>query len=186
MSTATPLVFRASVAQRSLTGLLFAGSWIVGIRLLVLLIQNLPRMHAALKLAQASAEPTTLMWVSLIASVTACLLGGLLLVLSLTAMLVVEGTQVMVDELGIAVECLAVPRRFARWLGAGRLNWKEIRTLEKHRFFFVLRSGGEEASPEDSIKAANRPPALRFLLVDELERLILTILERSPNLHFEE
>jgi hypothetical protein len=27
-----------------------------------------------------------------------------------------------------------------------------------------------------------RPPVLRFLLVDELERLILTIIERSPNL----
>jgi hypothetical protein len=187
MSTATPLVFRPSLAQRSLTGLLFAGSWIVGIRLLVLLIQNLPRMHAVLKLAQVSDEPTAMLWVSLIASVTACLLGGLLLVLSLTAMLLVEGTQVFVDEMGIAVESLAVPRRFARWLGAGRLTWKEIRTLEKHRLFFVLRSGGEEEDQETvSLKAANRPPVLRFLLVDELERLILMILERSPNLHFEE
>jgi aryl carrier-like protein len=97
MSTATPLVFRPSLAQRSVTGLLFAGSWIVGIRLMVLLVQNLPRMHAALKLAQVSEEPTVLLWVSLIASLTACLLGGFLLVLSLTAMLLVEGTQVFVD-----------------------------------------------------------------------------------------
>ena len=123
---------------------------------------------------------------SLLASVTACLLGGLLLVLSLTAMLLVEGTQVFVDEMGIAVECLAVPRRLARWLGAGRLAWKEIHSLEKHRLFFVLRSGGEKAPSETSLKAADRPPVLRFLLVDELERLILMILERSPNLRFEE
>ena len=186
MSTATPLVFRPSVAQRTLTGLLFAGSWIVGIRLLVLLIQNLPRMHAVLKLAQATNEPTAMLWVSLLASVTACLLGGLLLALSLTAMLLVEGTQVYVDEMGIAVESLAVPRRLARWLGAGRLGWKEIRTIEKHRLFFVLRSGGEKDPQGDSFQAVNRPPVLRFLLVDELERLILMILERSPNLHFEE
>jgi hypothetical protein len=186
MSTATPLVFRPSVAQRSVMGLLFAGSWIVGIRLLLLLIQNLPRMHAALKLAHVSDEPTTFLWVSLIASVTACVLGGFLLVLSLTAMLLVEGTQVLVDEMGISVEYLAVPRRFARWIGAGRLAWKEIHTLEKHRLFFVLHSGGEEEPGKASIRTASRPPVLRFMLVDELERLILTILERSPNLRFED
>jgi hypothetical protein len=186
MSTATPLIFRPSLAQRSLTGLLFAGSWIMGIRLLVLLIHNLPRMHAALRLAQVSEEPTLWLWVSLAASITACVLGGILLVLSLTAMLLVEGTQVFVDEMGIAVECLAVPRRFARWLGAGRLTWKEIHTLEKHRLFFELRSGGEDASNATSIRVANRPPVLRFLLVDELERLVLMILERSPNLRFKE
>jgi hypothetical protein len=184
MSTATPLVFRPSLAQRSLTGLLFAGSWIVGIRLLVLFLQNLPRMHAALKLAQVSEEPTLLIWVSLAAALAACVLGGLLLVLSLTAMLLVEGTQVFVDEMGIAVECLAVPRRFAQWLGAGRLTWKEIHTLEKHRLFFVLRSGGADEPGAITLKADR--PVLRFLLVDELERLILMILERSPNLHFEE
>jgi len=182
MSTATPLVFRPSLAQRSLTGLLFAGSWIVGIRLMVLFLHNLPRMYAALKLAQVSEEPTLLLWTSLAAAVTACILGGLLLVLSLTAMLLVEGTQVFVDEMGIAVECLAVPRKLARWLGAGRLAWKEIHTLEKHRLFFVLRG---EKSPDDTLPTAPLP-VLRFLLVDELERLILMILERSPNLRFEE
>ena len=186
MSTATPLVFRPSVAQRSVVGLLFAGSWVVGIRLLMLFIQNLPRMYGALKLAKASEEPTVWLWVSLVATITACLLGGILLVMSLTAMLLVEGTQVFVDEMGISVECLAVPRRLARWIGAGRLSWKEIHALEKHPLFFVLRSGGDTEEEETSIKAANRPPVLRFLLVDELERLVLMILERSPNLRFEE
>ena len=180
MSTATPLVFRPSVAQRSLTGLLFAGSWIVGIRLMMMFVQNLPRMQAALKLARASEESTFLLWVGLAVSVTACVLGGLLLVLSLIAMLLMEGTQVVVDELGISVECLSVPRRLARRLGAGRLSWKEVHTLEKHRLYFVLRGTREAAAVVD------KPPVLRFLLVDELERLILMILERSPNLSFEE
>ena len=75
MSTATPLVFRPSVSQRSLTGLLFAGSWIVGIRLMMMFVQNLPRMQAALKLAHASEGPTFLLWVGLAVSVTACILG---------------------------------------------------------------------------------------------------------------
>jgi hypothetical protein len=86
--------------------------------------------------------------------------------------------------MGIAVECLAVPRRFAQWLGAGRLTWKEIHSLEKHPLFFVLRSGGADDPSAITLKADR--PVLRFLLVDELERLILMILERSPNLHFEE
>ena len=181
MSTATPLVFRPSVAQRSLTGLLFVGSWIVGIRLMVAFLHSLPRLYVALKFAQAAGEPSVFIWVNLAASISACAVGGVLLVLSLTAMLLVEGTQVIIDELGITVESLAVPRRLARWLGTGRLSWKEIRTLEKHRLFFVLRGGGEDPAPQ-----AGKHPVVRFLLVDELERLVLMILERSPNLHFEE
>lgn len=182
MSTATPLVFRPSGAQRMLVGLLFAGSWVVGIRILVLLIQNLPRMRGALKLAQLASEPTLWLWISLGAAVAACLLGSLLLVLSLMALLLVEGTQVLVDEMGLAVEYLAVPRSIARRVGAGRVTWKEVRSLEKHRLFFVLRSGDPEDSNGDNLRANVRPPVLRFLLVDELERLILMIIERSPNL----
>jgi hypothetical protein len=143
-------------------------------------------MRATLKLAQASSEPTGLLWMGLVAALAACVLGGILLVLSLVAMLLVEGTQVLTDEMGIAVECLTVPRRLARWIGAGRLSWKEVRSIEKHRLFFVLRSGGEKPSAEPSIPEANRTAALRFLMVEELERLILLIIERSPNLHFEE
>jgi hypothetical protein len=74
----------------------------------------------------------------------------------------------------------------ARRLGAGRLSWKEINTLEKHRLFFVLRGTEGDGASRPSINASDKPVVLRFLLVDELERLILTILERSPNLRFEE
>lgn len=154
----------------------------MGVRILVLLIQGLPRMHAALKLAQVSSEPTLWLWIILTTAIAACLLGSILLVLSLTALLLVEGTQVLVDEMGIAVEYLAVPRPIARWIGAGRFTWKEVRSLEKHRLFFVLRSGDSEAPRHASLRVSIRPPALRFLLVDELERLILLIIERSPNL----
>ena len=91
-------------------------------------LHSLPRLYVALKFAQAAGEPSVFIWVNLAASISACAMGGVLLVLSLTAMLHVEGTQVIIDELGITVESLAVPRRLARWLGTGRLSWKEIRT----------------------------------------------------------
>jgi hypothetical protein len=102
--------------------------------------------------------------------------GSLLLVGTLLGLLMVEGSQVLVDELGIAVEHNALPAPLGRKLGAGRLAWKRITRLERSGPFFVLRGGGEPA-PDFP-----RDPVLRFLMVDELERLVLTILERSPNL----
>ena len=46
MSATSPLIFRPSVAQRTLSALLCAGSWLVGVRGLYLLINNLPRLLA--------------------------------------------------------------------------------------------------------------------------------------------
>ena len=183
MSTATPLVFRPSLAQRSLTGLLFAGSWIVGIRVLVQLVQSLPRMYGALKMAQATADPTTWLWISLIVAVAACALGGILMLLSALGLLLVEGTHVIVDEIGIVVDYSAVPGPLARWIGSGRLTWKEIQALDQNYPFFIVRGGTSADSQETNLRA---PATLRFLIVDELERLILLILERSPNLRFKE
>jgi hypothetical protein len=105
--------------------------------------------------------------------------GSLLLLATLLGVLMVEGSQVMVDELGLSVDHNALPAPLARRLGAGRLLWKHVTRLERSGPFFVLRGGGGEPG---SVK----DPTLRFLLVDELERLILTILERSPHLKHED
>ncbi len=112
----------------------------------------------------------------MIAAIGAVVAGSLLLLATLLGLLLVEGSQVLVDELGLAVEHNALPAPLARKLGAGRLLWKRIARLEHSGPFFVLRGGGEpgHAGPKD--------PTLRFLMVDQLERLILIILERSPNL----
>jgi hypothetical protein len=106
--------------------------------------------------------------------------GSVLLLGTLLGVLMVEGSQVMIDELGLSVEHNALPAPLARKFGAGRLLWKRISRLERSGPFFVLRGGGEPGrqSPKD--------PTLRFLMVDELERLVLTILERSPNLKHED
>ncbi|MCU0782523.1 MAG: hypothetical protein MUF81_00460, partial [Verrucomicrobia bacterium] len=138
MSTSTPLVFRPSLVHRTLAILLCAGSWVAGIHALVLLVQQLPRLMGAIQLAHLDKEPTWGLWVLLLASVLACLFGGLLLLLAALALVLIEGSQVVVDELGLVVEHNALPGPLARRLGAGRLGWKQITHVEKKRFVFVI------------------------------------------------
>lgn len=179
MSAGSPLVFRPSFAHRAMAMLLFAGSWLVGVRALAQILERLPVLRASLKVAEALGEPTWSFWIAVAAAIGAVVAGSLLLLATLLGVLMVEGSSVMVDELGLSVEHNALPAPLARRLGAGRLLWKHVSRLERSGPFFVLRGGGGESG---SVK----DPTLRFLLVDELERLILTILERSPNLKHED
>ena len=176
MSVGTPLVFRPSFAQRAMAMLLFAGSWMVGVRALAQIMERLPILRASLKVAESAGEPTWSFWIAVAAAFGAVVAGSLLLL----GVLMVEGSQVLVDELGLAVEHNALPAPLARKFGAGRLLWKQVSRLERSGPFFLLRGGGD---PGDG---GRKDPNLRILLVDELERLILTILERSPNLKQEE
>lgn len=159
--------------------LLFAGSWLAGIRALAQILERLPVLRASLKVAEALGEPTWSFWVAVGAAIGAMVVGSLLLLATLLGVLMVEGSSVMVDELGLAVEHNALPTALARRLGAGRLPWRHVSRLERSGPFFVLRGSCSEPS-------GLKDPTLRFLLVDELERLILTILERSPNLKHED
>jgi hypothetical protein len=181
MVTATPLVFRPSLAQRVLAGLLCVGSWLVGIRALAMLMEHLPRWMALIRLAQAQGEPTLLRWSVLVAAVAACLACGLALLMAVLAYVLIEGCQVLVDDLGLAVEYSTLPGAFARWFGAGRLSWKQVLAVEKHGWSFVLR-GNHLLTDQAAPKGAKPTLSLRFLMVEDLERLILLILERSPHL----
>jgi hypothetical protein len=184
MSATSPLVFRPSLAQRALAALLCAGSWVVGLRGLILLLASLPRHLASLRLAAAAGEPTVMIWVWLTAGIVLCLAAGVLLALSLVGLVLIEGTQVLVDEAGITVEHAGLPRLLAVRLGAGHLPWKQVFRLEKGKMFFILRGGLPEGEPSDLLSRHYAKATLKFLVVDELERLILNILERSPNLTF--
>jgi hypothetical protein len=184
MTVSTPLVFRPSLAQRTVSALLCAGSWIVGLRTLALLLQNLPRLHWALRQAQATGEPTAWLWVIFVSAIAACLAGGGLLLLSVLLLVLVEGSQVLVDELGISVDLGGLPGFLTRRLGAGRLVWKDITAIGKKSFFFFIK--GAESPGQAPAPLPGSAPVLRFLVVDELERLVLLILERSPNLRFKE
>lgn len=179
MSAGSPLVYRPSFAQRAMAMLLFAGSWLVGVRALAQILERLPVLRASLKVAEAAGEPTWSFWIAVVAAFGAIVAGSLLLLGTLLGLLMVEGSQVLVDELGLSVEHNALPAPLARKLGAGRLLWKRIARLERSGPFFVIRGGGEpgHTGPAD--------PTLRFLMVDQLERLVLTVLERSPNLKHE-
>ncbi|MFN7956999.1 MAG: hypothetical protein U0P46_01530 [Holophagaceae bacterium] len=179
MSAGSPLVFRPSFAQRAMAMLLFAGSWLVGVRALAQIMERLPVLRASLKVAEAAGEPTWSFWVAVTAAIGAVVAGSLLLLGTLLCVLMVEGSQVLVDDLGLTVEHQALPAPFARKMGAGRLLWKQVSRLERSGPFFLLRGGGEAAS------TLRKDPNLRFLMVDELERLVLMILERSPNLKHE-
>lgn len=181
-NVSTPLVYRASLLQRGMAFLIFAGSWLSGIRALSDILKRLPGLHFALEAAKASGEPTGLLWTLAVVAWVAVLLAGVLLVGSLLFLLLVEGTHVVVDALGLAVEIHTLPAPLARRLGAGRLAWKRISRFERRGFFFRLRGGGEGAPKPGEVV----DPDLRFLLVDELERLVTSILERSPNLKLED
>lgn len=176
MSAGSPLVFRPSFAQRAMAMLLFAGSWLVGVRALAQILERLPVLRASLRVAETAGDPTWSYWVAVTAAFGAVVAGSFLLLGTLVGVLMVEGSQILVDELGLSVEHSALPAPLARRFGGGRLLWKQISRIERSGPFFVIRGGGEP------IVSLRKDPNLRFLLVDELERLVLTILERSPNL----
>lgn len=177
MAATTPLVFRPSPAQRTMAFLLCGGSWLVGVQGLARLIQNVPRLLGAIRAAEAMGDPTLGLWTVLAASLGAVAAGGGLLLLALLGLLLIEGTQVLVDDLGLAVELSILPARLARRMGAGRLTWKQVSGVEKGRFFFRIHG-----APAPGATAPEPPALLRFLVVDEVERLVLLVLERSPNL----
>ncbi|MBK8726111.1 MAG: hypothetical protein IPL96_08625 [Holophagaceae bacterium] len=181
MHPLTPLVFRPSYAQRAAAALLCAGSWLVGVRSLAMLFEHLPRLRALLRAAEAAQEPTLLLWLQFAVVILAAVVAGVILATSTLGLILVEGTQVMADELGLAVELAGLPAPLARRCGAGRLPWKHVTALGRRGPFFVVR--GARRQPGDT---GPEDPVLRFLLVEALEQLVLLILERSPHLSFEE
>ncbi|MBS1784252.1 MAG: hypothetical protein JST24_02350 [Acidobacteria bacterium] len=178
----TPLVFRASSTQRVMAFLIFAGSWLAGVRAITDVVHRVPGLHFALQAARAADEPTALLWTLFLSSFLVAALAGALLLISLLFLLLVEGTQVTLDPIGIAVENFALPAPLARKLGAGRLAWKRVAALDRKGFFFVLK--GNAGGPPEPGEPLDRD--LRFLLVDQLERLVLMIFEKSPNLRMDE
>ncbi|MBS1767086.1 MAG: hypothetical protein JST05_06760 [Acidobacteria bacterium] len=178
----TPLVFRASLAQRAMAILIFAGSWLAGVRAIADLVRQLPGLHFALQAARAADEPTAKLWILFILGFVGALLAGALLLGSLLFVLLVESTEITLDPIGLAVDIPALPAPLARRLGAGRLAWKRVASLDRRLFFFVLQ--GNAGGPPEPGELLDRD--LRFLLVDQMERLVLMILEKSPNIRVED
>ncbi len=177
MSITTPLAFRPSFLQRTTAMLLFVSSWMVGLRVGSELIRQVPRLWIHVHQAQAAGDPVFVLWMLFSAAILMVILGLAGLLASLALVLLLEGTHVLVDELGITVQLQLLPPTLARWAGAGRLSWKHVGVLRRSGPFFVVE-GVKGAHPEPGHLVE---PTLRFLLVDELESLVTIILERSPN-----
>ena len=175
MDSATQLIFRASAAQRGIAFILTLGClWVAG-RGMALALQTAPKIWHELKLAQSQAgEPTALIWLSLVATCLALLIAGLVMLLAILAYLLIEGTQIHIDELGLSVLCLHLPSPVAKRLGSGRILWKNISSIERGGFYFALY--GQE-TPNTKNKEV-----VKFLVVEHLEKLIFIVMERSPNL----
>jgi hypothetical protein len=178
----TPLVFRASFTQRAMAFLIFAGSWLAGVRAITDVVKRAPGIHIALQVARAADEPTGLLWTLLLLSFGVAALAGALLLFSLLFLLLVEGTFITLDPAGLVVDIVALPAPLARRLGAGRLAWKRVASISRKGFFFVLK--GNAGGPPEPGELLDRD--LRFLLVDQLERLVLMIMEKSPNIRMED
>lgn len=184
MSTATPLVFRPSPLQRTLALLLCAGSWLVGARALASLLQQMPILRTVIIEARAVGDDPWRAWLLLTLAIAAVLVAGILLMASILGLVLMEGTQVFVDELGIAVELAFLPKGFAHWLGAGRIPWKQVGTLKRSGPFFVIQADGRDST--NVREPLETLPPVRFLVVDEIERLVNLILERSPHISFKD
>lgn len=182
MTTATPLVFRPSPLQRTLALLLCAGSWLVGARALASLLEQMPILHAVIVQARAVGDDPWMAWLLMTLAIAAVLVAGVLLLASILGLVLMEGTQVFVDELGIAVELAYLPRAVAHWLGAGRIPWKQVGKLKRSGPFFVILADGRDPGGASH----ELIPPVRFLVVDEIERLVNLILERSPNISFKD
>ncbi|MDR2561547.1 MAG: hypothetical protein LBC63_07235 [Holophagales bacterium] len=176
MTAASPLVFRAGPAHRATALILALGCLLVSGRGMSLMIHNFPHIWFQLKVAQSQAgEPTFFIWASLVAACLAVLVSGIVLVLVIVMFLLIEGTHILTDELGISVECQLLPQPIARRLGAGRILWKNVTKIERRRMYFVIFG---EDKPENKLNNA----MIKFLLADHLDRLIFLIIDRSPNL----
>ncbi len=181
MSAGSPLIFRPSLAQRAMACLLCVGSWLVGVKAVTLLMAHLPLWYGQLQLAQTKGEPVLAWWGLIGGAVLACLAAGLALLLVILGFILIEGCQVITDGMGLTVEYHTLPGPMARWFGAGRLSWKQILTLEKRGWSFVI--GGDPKADESGPRLPiQNSLKLRFLVTAELERLILLIIERSPNI----
>lgn len=182
MSTSSPLVFHPSALQRGMALLLCAGSWLVGARALASLLQEIPHLHTSIQEAHAAGENPWGVWILMILAIAAVVLGSLILMATILGLVLIEGTEVLVDQMGIAVQLAYLPSSWARWLGAGRLPWKRVGSLTRRGPFFVL-AGDAKTPGQDAEKPL---PTLRFLMVDELEHLVNLIFQRSPNISFKD
>jgi hypothetical protein len=182
MVATSPLIFKPSLFHRIFAVLLCVGSWIVGIRGLAILVKYTPKLMINMQIAKSVGESTFLPWIYIVALVVSFLIGILLLAVSILGYILIEGTNIIVDKIGITVTYELLPRRLATYFGAGYLPWNKVVRLEKHGIFFVLYSDRSNINDNGTISGYDLKPSVKFIIVNELERLVLTVFEYSRNI----
>ena len=184
MIAASPLVFKPSSYHRIFSVLLCLGSWMAGIRGLVMLVNYMPRLAACVHQARLLGESTYPIWAWVTVLIFFCLAGGLILVASIIGLMLIESTSITVDEIGITVAYSLLPKKMAIYFGAGHIPWNKVVRLEKQGIFFILYSGQVNISGPNSFSLCRSESVVKFIVVHELERLVLTVLRCSPNITF--
>jgi hypothetical protein len=184
MSEISPLIFKPSLNHRIFAVLLCIGSWMVGILGLITLVDHMPKLIFTIRQSKLLGEPIWWTWISIIALVIGCLLCILMLSMSILGSFLIENTTIIVDKIGIKVSYKFLPRKIANYFGAGYIPWNKATRLEKRGVFFVLYGEKMFITGINSSSFCCSSSSIKFIMVHELERLILTILEHSHNITF--
>jgi hypothetical protein len=178
------LIFRPSIFHRISAALLCMGSWMVGVRGLFMMVEYMPKVLVNIQIVKMAGEPTCLFWAYIVFLAVSCLVGGLLLATSILGFILIEGTNIVVDKIGITVAYTLLPKRLAVCFGAGYIPWNQVVRLEKRGVFFVLHSGQSSINGSGVDSSNKFGFSVKFIIVYELERLVLTIMQYSRNMTF--
>ncbi|MFM8234233.1 MAG: hypothetical protein ACKN9J_03995 [Holophagaceae bacterium] len=140
-------------------------------------VEKLPSLWTQVHFLKLQGESPEFLYGSISLLAVSGVTSVVVLVLSLLFLILVETTQVVIDDLGITVQHHFIPAGLSRYLGGGRLPWKQIVKLRRRFFLFQLHAEPDPETPH-SLKVLQ----IHFVLVDYLEELITIIVNKSPRL----
>jgi len=176
-SSPSPSIFRASFFQRVLSFVIFCGCWFSCMSMLRQVVEKLPSLWTQAHFLKLQGESTSFLYSSIGILAISGLMSMVILVLSVIFLILVETTQVVIDDVGITVQHHLIPSWLSRQLGGGRLTWRRIVRLQRKFFLFQLKAESDPEIPEPL-----RVLQIHFVLVEYLEELITIIVNKSPHL----
>jgi len=176
-SSPSPSIFRASFFQRSLSFVIFCGCWLSSMSMLRQVAEKLPSLWTQVHFLKLEGESASFLYGSIGILAISGLASLVVLLLSLLFLILMETTQVVIDDIGITVQHHLIPLWLSRQLGGGRLTWKRIVRLKRNFFLFQLK-----AEPDPETPGSLKVLRIHFVLVEYLEELITIIVNKSPHL----
>ncbi len=143
------------------------------------IIERLPFLWTQVHFLKLQGESPGFLYGSIGILIVSGLLSVVILILSIIFLILVETTQVVIDDIGITIQHQVIPAWLSKRLGGGRLTWKRIVRLQRKFFLFHLSAEIDQEIPESL--AVLR---IHFVLVEYLEELITIIVNKSPHLRW--